>query len=203
MHCQTCGAAFRGRGQHCAECKKTLSGLSTPTPPPKPQADSENRFPNDQPFNAPAYRKPLSKEGGWERPTLVRTNIIPMALGGRHVQQNWVFGVGAAASALMLANIVFRWGIFWFWLLVPALVVCYMGHRLIRKRFVRFADLFNFESDNAGHVFLTTLGGDCPVCQSEIKVKDIGPKKFSETVIQCTADKTHRWVFNPDNLDRL
>lgn len=200
MHCQTCGAAFRGRGQHCAECKKTLAGLTVPkqTPPP-----SDTGFKTDPPFNPPGYRKPLSKEGGWERPTLVRTNVIPMAVGGRYVKQTWLAAIGALGVAANLVEMVFRWGIVWFWLIIPSGLALYIGVSLIRKRFFRFADLFNFESDSAGRVYLTTLSGDCPVCQSEVKLKDIGPKKHTEVVMQCTGDKTHQWVFRPENLEKL
>lgn len=210
MHCQTCGAAFRGRGPHCAECKKTLSGLSAPKPvppafqtPPQPQPTRENRFPADQSFNPPPSRKPDASEGVWDRPTLVRTNVIALALAGRTVKQEWVMGVGTAATALMVANIVLRWEIFWFWLVFPAAILCYIGISLMRKRFFRFAGLFNFESDASGRVYLTTLGGDCPVCQSEVKLKDVGPKRHMKTVIQCTADYSHRWAFDPDRLDKL
>jgi energy-coupling factor transport system substrate-specific component len=199
VYCQTCGAAHRGRASLCDECKKTLSGLPKPGNVPAPGGGLDA----DQDLIASGYRKPLSKEGGWNRPELVRTNVIPVALGGRFLKRGWLTAFGAAGLMANIGEMAFRWGIWWFWLIIPSGFAFFIGYALIRKGFVRFADLINFEADQAGRVYLTTIGGDCPVCNAEIKLKDIGPKREVKTVIQCTAESTHQWGFDPKRLDAL
>lgn len=199
MHCQTCGAAHRGRGRLCDECQRTLSGLSKPTKTPEPGGFNTD----PDPIAAPAYQAPASGDGGWSRPALVRTSVIPIALGGRPLKQRWLAAVGAAGLMATIGEMAFRWGVWWFWLVVPSGFACFIGYRLIRKGFVRLADLINVESDPSGRVYLTTLSGDCPVCNGEVKLKDVGPKQHIKTVIQCTADSTHRWEFDPARLDKL
>lgn len=201
MHCQTCGAAFRGRGRLCGECTKTLSGVSNTKQAPA-SLDGFSTEQNQEAI-APRYKQPLSQEGGWSRPTLIRTNIIPLALGGRFAKRTWLTAVGAAGLAASIGELAFRWGVWPFWLIIPSGVAFFIGHGLMRKGFVRFADLINVESDKAGRVYLTTLGGDCPVCRGEVKLKDVGAKRESKVVIQCKEEFTHRWEFDSRQLDEL
>lgn len=200
MHCQTCGAAHRGRGRLCDECQRTLSGLSTPKPVPAP-AGGLNADPDA--VAAPGYQQPLTDEGGWNRPVLVRTDVIPIALSGRSLQRGWLTAVGAVGLLATIGEMAFKWGFWWFWLVIPSGFAFFIGYRLIRKGFVRFADLINIEADQSGRVYLTTLRGDCPVCNGEVKLRDIGPKGYGKTVIQCTADSAHQWEFDPTRLDKL
>lgn len=199
VHCQTCGAAFRGRGPLCDECKKTLSGLSSPKPSPVP----DDGFKADQDILESGYRRPLSKEGGWSLPRLVRTNIIPLAFRGHSLKRLWLTAIGAAGVIASLGEMSYRWGVWWFWLIIPFGAALMIGYRLLRKRFVSIAGWFNVESDKHGSVYITTLGGDCPVCNGEIELKDVGAKREIKIVIQCKADPTHRWGFNSADLEEL
>lgn len=199
MHCKSCGVAFRGFGRLCKECKRTLSGATAPAKVPAPI----DAFKTAPPLSTPAFRKPLSKEGGWARPTLIRTNVMPVAFRGRHLMRTWLAAVGAAGMLATIGEVAFRWGVWWFWLILPSGLALLIGYRLIRDGFFRFADLFNVESDQAGRVYLTTLRGDCPVCDGEVRLKDVGPRSTVKTVILCTKDATHRWAFNPKQLDAL
>lgn len=197
MHCQTCGAAHRGRGRLCDECQKTFSGLSGPKKTPV------DDFDGNQDFNAPAHHTPPPDEGGWSGPQLVRTDAVPIALGGRFLKRGWLAAVGAAGLVATICDTVFRWGVWWFWLVVPSGFAFFIGYRLIQRRFIRVAGLINFEADKSGRVYLTTLSGDCPACDGEVKLKDVGPKRYVKTVMQCTKDATHRWEFDPRRLDEL
>jgi energy-coupling factor transport system substrate-specific component len=211
VHCETCGAAHRGRGRLCDECTKTLSGFSEPNKlAPLGDFNTDQTFPAPQPqqplpkeggWNEP--KKPLSKEGGWDQPELVRTDVIPLTLAGRPLKRGWLTALGAAGVLMTIGDIAFRWGVWWFWLFIPSGIAFLVGRGLMRKGFVRLVGAFNLEADKAGRISLTTLGGDCPVCNGEIKLKDIGPSRHLKTVIQCMADETHQWAFNPKRLDRL
>ncbi|MDR6599317.1 hypothetical protein J2732_000300 [Achromobacter deleyi] len=176
-----------------------MSGLSEPRKTPEPGGFNTD----PDPMVAPASQEPPPGDGGWSRPALVRTSVIPIALGGRPLKQRWLAAVGAAGLMATIGEMAFRWGVWWFWLVVPSGFACFIGYRLIRKGFVRLADLINVESDPSGRVYLTTLSGDCPVCNGEVKLKGVGPKQHIKTVIQCTADSTHRWEFDPARLDKL
>ena len=176
-----------------------MSGLSDAKQAPPPLGG----FDVEKEPAAPAYKEPLSKEGGWDRPQLVRMDVIPLALAGRSLQRGWLTAFGAAGLAVTIGEVAFKWGVWWFWFVVPSAIAFLIGHGLMKKRFVRLAGLFNFEADKSGRVYLTTMGGSCPVCNAEIKLKDIGPQKRSKTVIQCADNRTHQWAFDPKQLESL
>jgi hypothetical protein len=188
-----------------------LSGFSEPNRlPPLGDFNTDQTFPAPQPQQPPPNedgwnepKKPLSKEGGWDEPQLVRTDVIPLALGGRPIKRGWLTALGAAGVLMTIGEMAFRWGVWWFWLIIPSGIAFLVGRGLMRKGFVRLLGLFNVEADKAGRVYLTTLSGDCPVCDGEIKLKDVGPSRTVKTVIQCTANNTHQWAFNPKRLDKL
>ncbi|WP_445658872.1 hypothetical protein [Achromobacter sp. NCFB-sbj8-Ac1-l] len=176
-----------------------MSGLSSPKPSPVP----DDGFKADQDILGSGYRRPLSKEGGWSLPRLVRTNIIPIAFRGHSLKRLWLTAIGAAGVIASLGEMSYRWGVWWFWLIIPFGAALMIGYRLLRKRFVSIAGWFNVESDKHGSVYITTLGGDCPVCNGEIGLKDVGAKREIKIVIQCKADPTHRWGFNSADLEEL
>ncbi len=200
MHCQTCGAAHRGRGRLCDECQKTLSGLSNAKTRPS-LADGFKA--GQEATAAPQAPEPSAREGIWGQPALMRTHVVPIALRGRSLKRNWLMGIGAAGLVIMLGNLAYRWNTEWFWLLVPSGLAFYMGYSLMRRAFFRLAGLVNFESDQAGRVYFTVLRGDCTVCNGEVGLKEVGPKGDTKTVIQCKADARHQWAFDPQRLEKL
>ncbi|WP_434644773.1 hypothetical protein [Achromobacter piechaudii] len=199
MHCETCGAAHRGRGRLCDECTKTLSGISNEKKaPPAPFG-----FGTESKPLAPEYKKPLSKEGGWDRPTLVRTDVIPIALGGRPLKRWWLAACGLAGLAMTVGEVAFKWGVWWFWFVIPSAIAFSVGRSLLKRRFVRLVNLINVEADRSGSVYVTTIGGSCPVCNADIKLNDIGRSQRSKIVVQCTENKIHQWPFDPNRLESL
>ena len=200
MHCQTCGAAHRGRGRLCDECQKTLSGLSGAKTLP-PLADGFKAGQEDA--IAPVPSQPSAREGVWSLPALARTDVVPIAFRGRFLKRNWLMGIGAAGLTVTLGNLAYRWYFGWFWLVIPSGLAFYMGYSLTRQAFFRLAGLVNFESDKAGRVYLTVLRGDCTVCNGEVGLKDVGPTRYKKTVIQCKADASHQWPFDPQRLEKL
>lgn len=199
MYCETCGAAHRGRDRLCSECQKTLSGLASPKTTP-PGGD----FNAAQDPIASGGRKPLSKEGGWGRPELGRSFTLPIALGDRSLKVRWLALFGAAGLAASLAELFFGSAAAWWCVLgMPSTLALMLGIGLMRHRFVRLPHLINVEADKTGRVFVTKIGGDCPVCSGELKLEDIGPKRHTKTVVQCTSDATHQWAFNSKQLAEL
>ena len=200
MHCQTCGAAHRGRGRLCDECQKTLSGLSSAKTLP-PLADGFKA--GQAETAAPEAPKTSAREGVWSHPALERTDVVPIAIRGRFLKQNWLMGIGAAGLAVTLGNLAYRWYLQWFWVIFPSGLAFYMGYSLMRRNFFRMVDRVNFESDKAGRVYLTVLRGDCTVCDGEVGLKEVGRKRHRKTVIRCKADASHQWAFEPERLERL
>jgi hypothetical protein len=88
----------------------------------------------------------------------------------------------------------------WLFPITISLIAFGVGSLLSRFRFV-WMPLFNFESSKTGGVYLTKIGGDCPLCDGKLKVRLTNTQK--NMVVRCTRNPDHFWRFDPTVLKDL
>ncbi len=200
MHCSRCGAAHKGKNNVCDECARVLGNMS-----------SKNIFASDagslpaEP-GLPAATSPPAAAGrgdGWAG-AFQRYQIIPLRLRGKPVKTAWILAGGVAGLAISALG-AYAWGMsaWWFILIFLSLVILNAGDDLKRRRYSRFLRMCNLEANRAGEVFYTEIGGQCPVCDGELKLREIGPKHHKKTTAVCSVDPGHRWKFDPGVLGDL
>lgn len=114
-----------------------------------------------------------------------------------------VAGGGTALALTVYGFFNLANSFWWLVLLIPSFLALIAGVDLTRKRYARVAQTFNLEANHAGEVFYTEIGGQCPACDGELKLKDLGFKKHKETMVLCALDPSHKWKFDPKLLGDL
>ncbi|MBD9429547.1 hypothetical protein IB257_06335 [Achromobacter sp. ACM03] len=153
----------------------------------------------------PAASAPAAaaSRGSWAE-AFQRYHVAPLRLRGKPVKTVWLLAAGAAGLTLTALG-VYAWGMsaWWFILIFLSLVSLETGRDLKRKRYSRFLMMCNLEANRAGEVFYTEIGGQCPVCNGELKLREIGPKRDKKTTAVCSVNGSHRWQFDPRVLGDL
>ena len=206
VHCSRCGAAHRGKNSVCDECARVLGNMrskdifasdagsftaaETPSATASPQPAA----------NPPAA---AASRGSWAE-AFQRYSIVPLRLRGKPVKAAWLLTGGAAGLAITALG-VYAWGMsaWWFILIFLSFISLDTGGDLKRRRYSRFFMMCNLEANRAGEVFYTEIGGQCPVCDGELKIREIGPKRHKETTAVCSVNGKHRWRFDPRVLGDL
>lgn len=200
MHCSKCGAAHAGKNRLCDECTRVLAGV----PSKNILTSNTGSVPAGQDHPAPGNLPPAEGPRGRWADALQRYRVIPIRLRGKPVTANSMVAVGAAGLAMAgygffnLAS-----SLWWSVLMIPSFLGLIAGLDLKRKRYARVAQTFNLEANQAGEVFYTEIGGQCPACDGELKLKDLGFKKHKETMVLCALDPNHKWKFDPNLLGDL
>lgn len=212
MHCSRCGAAHKGKNSVCDECARVLGNMTSKnifasdtgsfsTDQTPPAVTGPQPAMNPQPAASPPAA--AASRGSWAE-AFQRYHIVPLRLRGKPVKTVWLLAAGAAGLAITALG-VYAWGMstWWFILIFLSLISLDTGRDLNRMRYSRFLMMCSLEANRAGEVFYTEIGGQCPVCDGELKLREIGPKRHKETMAVCCVNGSHRWRFDPRVLGDL
>ena len=212
VHCSRCGAAHKGKNSVCDECARVLGNMPSKsifaadagsfpageTPPattsPRPAID---------PQSAASPPAAAASDRTWAE-SFQRYRAVPLRLRGKPVKAAWLLAGGVAGLALSALG-AYAWGMsaWWFILIFLSFVILDTGRDLKRRRYSRLFMMCNLEANRAGEVFYTEIGGQCPVCDGELKLREVGPKRHKKTTAVCSVDRGHRWRFDPRVLGDL
>lgn len=133
-----------------------------------------------------------------------RVKTSPLTVAGHPIKAAWITFSGALGMVGSIASIWSVWQsttqYFWIFLMAFSMVTLLVGVSLSRQRFTRISQFLTFESNQAGDVFLTKIEGKCPKCDGVLKLRDIGEKEQRTTIVRCTRNPDHSWLFDPTVL---
>lgn len=133
-----------------------------------------------------------------------RVKTRPLMVAGHPVKAAWIIYSGALGMVGSIASIWSVWQstpqYFWIFLMGLSMVTLVVGMGLSRQRFTRLSQFLTIESNKAGDVFLTKIEGKCPKCDGVLKLRDIGEKEQRATIVRCTRNPDHSWLFDPTIL---
>jgi len=146
-------------------------------------------------------------------PDLRRVDIRPFVVRDRQVKVAWLFWPICAVIASMAIGFMTSWGtpraFVWFVLMALASIAFKPANDLRRIRHARLWGATSLESNASGKLFITELGGECPLCGGELGLRserggfdDTGRRPF-HTVVACKNHRDHHWPFNPLTLHPL
>jgi len=135
-----------------------------------------------------------------------RTRVTPASLAGRPIK---VFGIilsgilGAIGSVASIWSVWIPEGYTSIFILTAgfSVILVFLGVDLKRKFFIRIPHFVNLELDGEGYIFFTEIGGVCPKCGGELKLRNVGKNKT--TILRCTRNPDHCWRFDPTVLENI
>lgn len=200
MFCSQCQTAVEVKDRFCKNCGEELT---------TPNIHNEFNV-GDNSFNAGQHNvitgnRIIIGKGPDYRPTayIERQKVIPLKLGQHPIKVAWLIWSGLVGTMGSIASI---WAVgithhfLWLFLIVLSFMALGVGSLLSRFRFV-WMPVGNFESSKTGEVFLTRIGGGCPLCDGKLKVRLTNPQK--DMVVRCTRNPDHSWRFDPTVLKDL
>ena len=136
---------------------------------------------------------------------ITRTVTKPVSIWGAPVKAGWFVVSGVLGFIGSIASIVSLWQHLSFWFIVLqsfALFAFVVGVALIRQRFIRIPYLpYNLESNKSGHVFITQIEGNCPLCDGKLRLREVSPQDNMHTYVRSTRNPDHTWNFDFTVLD--
>jgi hypothetical protein len=198
LHCQQCGAEHNGNQRLCLECQRVLRGASTPSL----FNAGESGFGIAKGGVAP-LDQPLGAKGGLYAGGIERTHVYAATFRGRPARISEFREYGVAITVFSVVGFVFAPSAWWLVLLLPSLFSINVGTGLRDKRVHRVASVLTVEANKSGHVFLTQIGGECPICCGSLGLREIKDGKQTKAIIQCKENSLHRWDYDPKVLEEL
>ncbi|CAB3654936.1 hypothetical protein [Achromobacter kerstersii] len=180
MLCMKCGSGCEREDRYCGQCGASL---------------------------ARQFGRSEETDKAQSTPYLTRVDIKPFVIRGRQVKVDWLYWPSLAACLLAVLGFINAWGqgsgYFWFALLFVFGLVFKPANDLRRVRFGRVWRSTCLEANESGDVFITQLGGDCPICGGELGLRTVrgGPRHYTDnpvyTVVRCADQYDHYWRFDP------
>lgn len=200
MYCPQCSALHEAIDHFCRKCGTSLSPVTTTT---------NTATSGDHSFNAGQHNTftgsiNIRSENDEPRAYIDRVKNRPLSIGGHPLKVSWVIlsgGLGFASSVVTIWSVFPKgphYGVLI--LLAISMVAIMLGTVLHSQRFARLGSFLTFESDKEGAIFLTEIGGECPICDGKLKLRDVGQKEQRTTLVRCTRNPDHFWLFDPTVL---
>jgi hypothetical protein len=200
MNCPQCSASHENLDRFCRQCGTSLSL------PIHHNASTSG----DHSFNAGLHNTftgntiNFDSDNSEPRAYIERVKTRPLTVGGHPVKAAWVIFSGVLGMVGSVASIwsVWQTGFQYLWLVLLgfSMVALLLGTVLNRQRFARLTPFLTIESNKAGALFLTTIEGECPKCDGVLKLRDVGEKEHRSTLVRCTRNPDHFWLFDPTVL---
>lgn len=200
MYCPKCSTSHELADRFCRQCG---TGLSSPT-------INNTSTSGDHSFNAGQHNtfsgNTISFESVNDEPQacIDRVKTRQLTLAGHPLKVSWMILSGGLGFVGSIASIWSVWpgGV---GAISPILVGCsgsliLLGVVLRKQRFARLGQFLTIESNKAGAVFLTKIEGNCPKCDGTLKLRNVGEKEHRTTIVRCTRNPDHFWLFDPTVL---
>lgn len=200
MHCFNCGAKYENEDQFCRKCGITLSAggrkNTSTTGDQSFNAGQNNIITDNKIYIGAKNSEPVA--------CIDRLKTTPITLGGHPIKVAWIIISSTLSIIGSITRILSTWetNYQYLWLLLLGLsgTALLIGITLNRMRFVRLPPFINLESNKAGEIFSTKIGGSCPKCDGTLKLRDVGPQNNKTTIVCCTRNPNHYWHFDPTVL---
>ena len=202
MYCTYCSASHNELDRFCSQCGKSLAdstqhNIST-------SGDRSFNAGQHNVFTGNTINLEPSRNDSEPQAYIDRVKTRPLMVAGHPVKAAWILYSGALGMVGSIASIWSVWQstpqYFWIFLMGLSMVTLVVGMGLSRQRFTRLSQFLTIESNKAGDVFLTKIEGKCPKCDGVLKLRDIGEKEQRATIVRCTRNPDHSWLFDPTIL---
>lgn len=181
MRCLNCGHESSSEDRFCSQCGTSLTG----------------------------------RTGGGPQAAVGRVSIEPLRFNGRHIQLPLFYGVSLTLAALGFLGAITHWGpknnfFVWFVLFAISAWPFALAERVRGVRFVRVFGSYCLEANEGGELFITEIGGTCPICGGDLKLHQesrttsIGSASVPRrTFVRCTENHAHYWHFDSMIMNKL
>lgn len=201
MHCTNCGKEVSRDSNFCKNCGQQLNSGNSASGDGSVNIAGSNSITNSNVHVGDVIHRDKLEETAY----IDRTYMKPITIAGNPIKTSWLIISGIIGFVGSWASIFSVLGSSWqFVFLIFAVISLFLllnGISLKRTRFSRLK-WFNLESNQAGEVFLTKIGGNCPKCDGTLKLADIQiAENRYKTHVRCTRNGDHIWKFDPTVLD--
>ncbi|AYP22507.1 zinc ribbon domain-containing protein [Pantoea agglomerans] len=179
MFCNKCGSSISETVNYCGQCGEDLRVT---------KGGVNQSIAGDNGFSAGQYNNftgnTINLGVKDEKPIAIidRKYEKPVKFMGKHIKTAWLMVAGLVGFLANLATLFSSIGTpsnnnLLFGLLIGfSLFLLSLGFLLKKFRFVHLLFGTNVESDKSGYVYITKVGGDCPLCDGQLKLSNFGPK---------------------------
>ncbi|MGC0839317.1 zinc-ribbon domain-containing protein [Pantoea agglomerans] len=206
MFCNKCGSSISETVNYCGQCGEDLRVT---------KGGVNQSIAGDNGFSAGQYNNftgnTINLGVKDEKPIAIidRKYEKPVKFMGKHIKTAWLMVAGLVGFLANLSTLFSSIGTpsnnnLLFGLLIGfSLFLLSLGFLLKKFRFVHLLFGTNVESDKSGYVYITKVGGDCPLCDGQLKLSNFGPKNKKQLLLCCTRNPEHRSPFDPTILKDL
>jgi len=202
MYCTHCSASHEELDRFCRQCGKSLA--ASPQRNLVSYGDHSFNAGQNNVFTGNTINLETDRVNSEPQAYIDRIKTRPLTIAGHPVKAAWLTFSGALGIVGSIASIWRVWQsttqYFWIFVMGFSMVTLLVGMCLSRHRFTRLSHFLTIESNKAGDVFLTKIEGRCPKCDGVLKLRDIGEKEHRTTIVRCTRNPAHSWLFDPTIL---
>ncbi|HHW8808315.1 TPA: zinc-ribbon domain-containing protein [Salmonella enterica] len=202
MFCTKCGASITDSNNFCGQCGENVRVVGNQT---NTSVTGDNGFSAGQ--NNVFTGNYISLAGKSNKPIVIvdRISAKPLRLMGKHLKAAWLMITGFVGLIANFATILTSFtppnNFIYYILMAVSFIIFAIGVVLKQYRFLPLFFQRNVEADKSGYIYITQLSADCPVCDGELKIKNLGPKENRKTYLRCTRNPDHLFLFDPTILD--